>query len=82
MTMVRTEQASLAQQTTPSYSMVLEWDPEDRIFVVSVPELPGLHTHGATYEEAAQRGAERIAEWVSILTDSGEPLPVAREWHP
>jgi predicted RNase H-like HicB family nuclease len=68
--------------TAPRYSLVLEWDPEDRIFVVSVPELPGLHTHGSTYVEAAQRGAERIAEWAAILADSGEPLPAVREWQP
>lgn len=72
----------MEQQIAPSYSMVLEWDPEDRIFVVSVPELPGLYTHGATYAEAAQRGAERIAEWVAILADSGQPIPAAREWQP
>ncbi|MFN8512349.1 MAG: type II toxin-antitoxin system HicB family antitoxin [Chloroflexia bacterium] len=75
MAMVQTEKALINQRTAPSYSMVLEWDPEDRIFVVSVPELPGLHTHGATYAEAAQRGADRIAEWVAILADSGETLP-------
>ncbi len=67
---------------TPPYSMLLEWDTEDHIYVVSVPELPGLHTHGTTYAEAAARGAERIAEWVAILAESGLPLPAPHEWHP
>ena len=37
------------------YSMVIEWDDRDDIFVVTVPELPGCRTHGKTYEEAVQR---------------------------
>ena len=40
----------------PHYSMIIEWSVEDDAFVVSVPEFPGQHTHGATYEEAVSRG--------------------------
>lgn len=28
------------------YSMLIQWDPHDQIYVVSVPELPGCMTHG------------------------------------
>jgi len=66
----------------PHYSMLLQWDPEDRIYVVSVPELPGLHAHGATYEEAARKGAAFIEEWVATLEASSQAIPPAREWHP
>jgi predicted RNase H-like HicB family nuclease len=68
--------------TTPPYSMLLEWDSVDRIFVVSVPELPGCHTHGATYEEAARKGGALIEEWIAVLRESGQPVPDAREWQP
>jgi len=34
------------------YSMVIEWSDEDQVYIVTVPELPGCRTHGATYEEA------------------------------
>ena len=34
------------------YSMVIQWDSQDKIYIVSVPELPGCRTHGRTYEEA------------------------------
>ncbi len=34
------------------YSMNIQYDPVDRIYVVTVPELPGCRTHGKTYEEA------------------------------
>jgi len=50
--------------------------------VVSVPELPGLHAHGATYEEAAHKGAAFIEEWVATLEASSQAIPPAREWHP
>jgi hypothetical protein len=38
------------------YSMIIEWDDDDKIYVVTVPELPGCMTHGHTYEEAIQQG--------------------------
>lgn len=76
------EQAGAGQDDIPHYSMVLEWDPEDRIYVVSVPELPDLHTHGETYEEAARKGAAFIETWVLTLRGEGDQLPPAREWQP
>jgi predicted RNase H-like HicB family nuclease len=39
----------------PHYSMVIEWSDEDQAYVVSIPEFPGNHTHGDTYEEAVQQ---------------------------
>jgi predicted RNase H-like HicB family nuclease len=82
MATTRAERSAALQDTVPHYSMTLEWDPEDRIYVVSVPELPGCHTHGATYEEAARKGAEVIEAWVAVLRDSNLPVPPAREWQP
>ena len=46
------------------YSMVIEWDPEDQIYVVTVPELPGCRTHGQTYEDAVRHGQEAIESWI------------------
>ncbi len=46
------------------YSMIIQWDSRDNIFVVRVPELPGCVTHGTTYEEAVKQGK-----------DDNEPLP-------
>ncbi len=34
------------------YSMILEWDPRDNIYVVTTPELPGCRTHGESWEDA------------------------------
>src|SRR5579864_1467654 len=33
------------------YSMLIQWDEDDQIYVVTVPELLGCRTHGKTYEE-------------------------------
>jgi antitoxin HicB len=64
------------------YSMVLEWDVEDRIYVVTVPELPGCQTHGRTYDEAVRQGQDAIASWVEAVVESGQPIPPPRTWSP
>lgn len=64
----------------PPYTMVLEWDPRDSIFVVSVPELPGCRTHGATYGEAVRQGREAIESWVDAARADGDPLPLPRQY--
>jgi predicted RNase H-like HicB family nuclease len=61
--------------------MILEWDPEGQIYVVSVPELPGCKTHGKTYAEAARHGQEAIESIIDIMREDGRSLPVPRHWH-
>ena len=62
------------------YSMVIEWDDRDDIFVVTVPELPGCRTHGKTYEEAVERGKEVIESWIEFLRDIDEPIPQPKKF--
>lgn len=62
----------------PRYSMMLEWEPEGGVFVVTVPELPGCRTHGKTYEEAVKHGQEVIELWIDAARDEGDPIPPAR----
>ncbi len=57
------------------YSMIIQWDADDRIFVVTVPELPGCITHGATYEEAVRQGQDAIESWVMVAHEMGRPVP-------
>lgn len=59
------------------YAMVIEWSEEDEAFVVTVPDLVGCRTHGATREEAAGRGEEAIASMLAAITDD-EPAPRPR----
>ncbi len=60
------------------YSMIIEWEPLDETFVVTVPELPGCQTHGATYEEAVAEGQEVIKVWIEAKTHWGRPIPPPR----
>jgi len=60
------------------YSMVIQWDEEDHIYVVTVPELPGCMTHGKTYEEAVEQGKDAIESWVDAMEAWGRPVPPPR----
>jgi len=60
------------------YTMVIRWDADDRIYVVTVPELPGCQSHGSTYEEAARHGQEAIESWIAAALADGESLPQPR----
>ncbi len=57
------------------YSLLIQWDDEDKIYVVSVPELPGARTHGKTYEEAIKNALEVIELWLETARDLGWNIP-------
>ena len=61
--------------TPIQYSMIIEWEPLDEVYVVTVPELPGCQTHGATYEEAVAQGQEVIEAWIEAKTHWGREIP-------
>lgn len=78
MTQVRDRAAEAEQQeveSAPPYSMRLVWDPDDAIFVVTVPELPGCVTHGVTRAEAIARGENAIVMWLRAARHWGAPIP-------
>ena len=56
------------------YAIVIEWSDEDQLFLVSIPDFPGAHTHGRTRAEAAAMGEEIIA----LLLDGEVKPPRAR----
>lgn len=57
------------------YAVEITWDARDRIFVVTVPDLPGVMTHGATREEAATMGDEVIATFIAAQRYDRLPVP-------
>lgn len=63
------------ERHVPPYSMRLDWDPDDAIFVVTVPELPGCMTHGGTRAEAVKNGEEAIASWLGASAAFGDTIP-------
>jgi predicted RNase H-like HicB family nuclease len=60
------------------YSMVIQWDSRDDIYVVRVPELPGCVSHGRTYEEAVKQGQDAIESWIMDAIASNEQVPPPR----
>jgi len=57
------------------YTIILQWDPRDNIYVVSVPELPGCKTHGRTQEEAIKQGRDAIESWLMAALADNNPIP-------
>ncbi len=62
------------------YSIIIQWDPRDNIYIASVPELPRVRTHGDTYQEAVQNILEVIDMWVEDAERNGETLPPPRSY--
>jgi predicted RNase H-like HicB family nuclease len=60
------------------YAMVIEWSDLDQKFIVTVPDLRGCRTAGATREDAARNGEEAIASMLATFADRGVPVPQPR----
>ncbi len=60
------------------YSMIIAWSDEDDAYIITVPELPGCRTHGATRAEAIAMGEEVIAGWIAAARARGRPIPPPR----
>jgi len=58
------------------YSVLLQRDSEEPVYVVTVPALPGCFTQGATVEQALDRAREAIALHVEGIIELGDPIPV------
>lgn len=53
-----------------NYKMIFYYDPEDKIYIVQFPELPGCIAHGETAEEALKNAYAVKDEWLkSALKD-------------
>lgn len=63
---------------TIHYSMHIQWSEEDRIYIVTVPELPGCKTHGKTYEKAVKQAQYAIEGWIEANKALGRPIPTPR----
>jgi predicted RNase H-like HicB family nuclease len=56
------------------YSVVLEWDDTEQVFVAAVPAL-SVSTYGETREEALEKAREAILVTVEGLRAVGQPVP-------
>lgn len=60
------------------YAAVIEWSDIDGIYVATVPDIPNLHTHGASREAAATAVDEVTALWIAGARETEIPLPPPR----
>ena len=58
-----------------SYNVVLEWGPEENVWVTYVPALDFLSTYGDTKEEAIENTREAILGYAEAAAKEGLPLP-------
>jgi antitoxin HicB len=64
-----------------TYSIVLDPDPDEGGYTVTVPALPGCVTEGNSVEECMANAREAIALYIEELAAQGRPVPEERE-HP
>ena len=58
-----------------SFQVVLEWDPEENVWVTYVPALDFLSTYGETKEEAITNTREAILGYMEAAAKEGLPFP-------
>jgi antitoxin HicB len=58
-----------------SYPLILERDEDDRIYLVSSPDLPELLAAGASQEQAVEQAAGALAAAVAARLKRREPMP-------
>jgi len=59
----------------PKYSISIQYDNTDKIYVASVPELEGCMAHGKTPEEAAREIQTAIRGWLKVAREKGFEIP-------
>ena len=62
-----------------SYTIILEPDPDEGGYTVTVPALPGCVTQGETIEEAIVMAKDAIRLFIETLIAEGQPFPQEHE---
>jgi len=60
---------------TRSFQVILEWDPEDHVWVTYVPTLDYLSTFGETRKEALENTREAIIGYLEAAAKEGLSIP-------
>lgn len=55
--------------------MLIEWDPDENVWVTYVPTLGQLSTYGDTRAEALEQTREAITGYLETAARDGIPLP-------
>jgi predicted RNase H-like HicB family nuclease len=59
----------------PKYSISIQYDNIDDIYVASVPELEGCMAHGKTPEDAAKEIQAAMNLWLKVAEEHGDAIP-------
>ena len=57
------------------YPVFIQYDPIDKIYVASVPELSGCMAHGNTKEQALREIETAKELWIETALEDGQPVP-------
>lgn len=57
------------------YSIFIQYDPMDKIFVASIPELPGCMAHGETKEQVLEEIDIAKSLWIETAIEEGQAVP-------
>jgi len=57
------------------HSIVIQWSEEDKVFIASVPELPGLSSFGNTPEEAIKELGVAKEIFLKVMEEDGDEIP-------
>ena len=57
------------------YSVLIQYDDIDKIYVASIPELQGCMAHGKTQEEAFREVNIVRDMWIETAKEKGLPIP-------
>lgn len=69
------ESATVRSMSMRQFSVVVEWDSEDEIWVTHVPALDYLSSYGDTQEAALESTREAIVGYLEAAAKDGIPLP-------
>jgi predicted RNase H-like HicB family nuclease len=58
-----------------SYTILIHRDADSGMYLVDVPDLPGVVTEGATEAEAIANASEAIRSHIAFLQREGEEIP-------
>lgn len=57
------------------FKVVLTWDKEDKVYIATIPAIPGCSTFGDTKEDALVMAEDAIKVTLEGLAATGQPLP-------
>jgi predicted RNase H-like HicB family nuclease len=73
--LTRDEEVAVKEVIMRTFSAYVEWDPETRLYVGTVPGIPGAHTQAATLDELRDNLKEVLELCLDEYSGPIEDLP-------